>query len=353
MTGGGLFGYLSDYLLWWGLLLSIVVHTWCFFKFFPRTRHRRSALVVGNGLIFLCLIGLAGIIGETYYRYVCMETDSFGVSLPARRWFAFHTSVNSLGCRDDEWTIEKPEGTRRIAFIGDSFTYGWGIESVADRFPNLLHARFAETSPRSVEVLNVAKPGWGTGDQLIPIEDMVTRYGVDEIVLCYVPNDIEKLIPRSPDFDPIRPPEPTLIDPDRSALLDALYRRVVLPRISTVHGYHDWLAEGYANETVWHEQQRQLHRIASVCRSHGVTLRVVLLPFIRTSGAGYRPKELHDTLRDYFEANQIPVVDLLDSIDGYDPTDLVVSPFDAHPNQQAHRLFADSIWKSFYSGTER
>lgn len=29
----GLFGYISDYLLWWGLYLSLILHTWCFFSF--------------------------------------------------------------------------------------------------------------------------------------------------------------------------------------------------------------------------------------------------------------------------------------------------------------------------------
>ena len=35
MLTSGVFGYLFDYLLWWILLASLLVHTWCFLRFFP------------------------------------------------------------------------------------------------------------------------------------------------------------------------------------------------------------------------------------------------------------------------------------------------------------------------------
>ena len=196
MLAGGAFGYVSDYLIWWVLLISLLVHTWCFFKFFPRKKHRHVGLLAGNALIFLCILGVAAIIGESYLRFVHVGTDSFGMSLPARRWFALYTKLNSLGCRDVEWTVDKPKHVRRIAFVGDSFIYGWGIERLEDRFTDRVQAMFHRESPGTVEVMNVAKPGWGTRGQMAPIGDMIDRFDVDEIVLCYVLNDIEKLLPR-------------------------------------------------------------------------------------------------------------------------------------------------------------
>jgi hypothetical protein len=103
MLTSGAFGYLFDYILWWIVFFSLLVHTWCFFKFFPWKTRRKVGLGIGNGLLFLCLLGGLAIAGESYLRFVCVQTDSFGVSLPARRWFALHTKLNSLGCRDREW----------------------------------------------------------------------------------------------------------------------------------------------------------------------------------------------------------------------------------------------------------
>lgn len=357
MLTSGVFGYLADYCLWWVLFASLVVHTWCFFKFFPRKRWTKLGLLLGNALVLLCMLGVVAIGAESYLRFLSVETDSFGMSLPARRWFALHTSLNSLGCRDVEWTSEPRTSDRagfaRIAFVGDSFVYGWGIESVHDRLTERLAAKFDRQAPNQIEIMNVAKPGWDTGDQIAPVRDMIHTYGVDEIVLGYVPNDIEKLLPRTAEFDPIRPPEPGFFNIYSSCLIDYLYRRYGLPLVPTVYGYHDWLADGYADPAIWKQQQQQLGTIMGMCKDAGVKLRVVLLPFLRTSGTKYHPEGIHSLLREFFETNGVEVVDLLPIVAGQDVRELVVNALDAHPNAHAHKLFADAIWEAFYGAGNR
>lgn len=347
MLASGAFGYLFDYLIWWGLFLSLVLHTWCFFRLFAKDLSR-SRLILGNLLIFLCFVGAAAMAGETYFRFIAVATDSFGMSLPARRWFALHTTLNSLGCRDAEWTPHKPEGVRRLAFVGDSFAYGWGLENPGDRFPDLIAARLNQESVNRIEVMNVAKPGWGTGDQIQPIADMIDHYAVDEVILCHVPNDIEKLIPRNPDFDPIRPPQPEFVNLESSPLLDFLYRRVYLPRVPTVAAYHDWLAVGYENPEIWNRQRQLYLEIIDICRERNVKLRVALLPFIKVGGKNFDQGAIHRRIALVFTKEQVPVVDLISMLSEGSPVDLVVNAADAHPNEKAHRLIAHQILTAFW-----
>src|ERR1051326_4754279 len=42
--------------------------------------------------------------------------------------FAFTVTTNSLGFRDREFSPDKKSKTRIVA-LGDSFTYGWGVEA--------------------------------------------------------------------------------------------------------------------------------------------------------------------------------------------------------------------------------
>jgi len=349
MLTSGVFGYLFDYILWWIVFFSILLHTWCFFKVFPWRKRRKLGLGIGNGLVFLCLVGALGIAAESYLRFACVQTDSFGVSLPARRWLALYTKLNSLGCRDREWTQSKPKGVRRIAFVGDSFTYGWGIERPEDRFTDRIQSLFDSRAPGTVEVMNVAKPGWDTEDQLQPIKDIIEYYAVDEIVLCYVANDIEKLLPTEKGFNPTRPPEPVFFNMDSSCLLDYLYRRIYLPRVPSVRNYHDWLADGFGDEDVLRRHRQQLGAVIRTCQEHGVTLRVALLPFIHTSGDKLHPADIHAMLQRWFEENQTPVADLYPVIADLPAEDLVVNQLDAHPNEHAHMLFAEAIWRAFYT----
>ncbi len=351
MLTSGVFGYLLDYIIWWVLFISFLVHTWCFFRFFPQ-RARATKLVVGNLLVFCCLLAGVALTAESYLRFVAVETDSFGMSLPARRWFALHTRLNSLGCRDKEWSQTKPPGVHRIAFLGDSFTYGWGIENPSDRFSDLIQARFDAIKPGTIDVMNVAKSGWGTVDQIQPLLSMIETFGVDEVVLCHVPNDMEKLLPTNDDFNPIHPPTPRFVNLESSPLLDYLYRRIYLPRVPTVRGYHDWLAEGYADPDLWNQQRQNFQQMIDVCRERGVIVRVALLPFLRTQGSKFDQQKIHQKLRQFFEANQVPVMDLQTALHGVaDEDELVVNSVDSHPNELAHRLFADQLWKFWKPGS--
>lgn len=349
MLTPGAFGYPADYILIWLLFLSLVLHTWCFFRLFPWAKRGRLGLVLGNALIFLCLLGVGFLIGESYERFMAVRTDSFGVSLPARRWFALHTRLNSYDCRDREWAKEKPRGVKRIVFLGDSFTYGWGVEDVAERFTDRLQARFDARSPEAVEVMNVAKPGWGTGDQVQRLPDILERFAPDEVVLCYVLNDMEDLIPRTQGINPTRPPEPQWFNPDSSCFLDFLWRRLWLPRMPSVRGYQDWLADGYAQADVWNAQAARLTRLRDLCSERDVTFRVALLPYVREGGERFDGKKIRSQVREFLTGQGVQIIDLADSIAFVNASELVVNRGDAHPNGRAHEMFADRLWKVWYA----
>lgn len=348
MWASGYYGHLLDYLWWWIVPASLILHTWCFFRLFPKKRIRLR-LALGNLLVTACLLSLVGLAGETYLRFLSYETDSFGVTLTSRRWFALFPTLNSLSHRDVEWTRDKAPGVRRIAFVGDSFTYGWGIDDAEDRFTNVLQGRFNRQGGEKVEVMNVAWAAWDTADQLKAIALMINEYDVDEVVLCHLPNDIEKLIEVTDDFDPVRPPQSWLVNTESSFLINHLYYRVFARLDPSVGGYFDWLADGFADEDIWREHQDRLGSIIKLCRDHGVTLRVTLLPFLKTTGEKFQSKEIHRKLAAFFALNGVEIVDLLEVTEGRPPADLVVNAHDHHPNEQAHRLFADALWDAFYA----
>ena len=197
--------------------------------------------------------------------------------------------------------------------------------------------------------MNWAWADWDTRDQIKAVHQAITEYDVDEVVLCHLPNDIERRLPTTEDFDPIHPPESRWINTDSSFLLDFLYHRICARRFASVRNYFDWLADGYADPIIWHEQEERFARIIAHCYENSVRLRVALLPFIRTNGDRYDPELIHAALRRFFEVNSIPVVDLLPCVRGYRPEELEVNSHDHHPNELANRLFADAIWNEFYS----
>jgi hypothetical protein len=327
------------------------------------------------------MITFVGLVGETYIRFLVVETDAYGASLVAKRWHRIYPKLNSLYCWDHEWTEQKPPGVYRIAFVGDSFTFGWGINDRADRFTDLIQARFdrerdrqgadlipsrarqeadrgeglrinnrqSEIGDSHVEVMNVAWAAWDTPDERRAIRDMIEYYDIDEVVLCYLPNDVESLLPVVDGFDPKDPPGTWLVNLESSFLLDYLFHRVYAPRVYTGRRYGDWIWQGYHDPKLWARQRDALQSVVDLCNRRRVTLRAVLLPAIRNWGGEYDAAQVHQMLTDYFTAQAVPVADLRPAIAGLDPMDLVVNRFDPHPNESTHRLFAEAIWTAFYA----
>jgi len=345
----GAYGYLTDYLWWFVVVLSIHLHTFCFFTLCKSDRRPRLRLMAGNALVTLCLLSLVALGAETYLRFVSVSTDGYGASLTSKRWHKAYAELNSMFCRDKEWTNDKPDGVRRIAFVGDSFTYGWGINDPADMFTSILQSRFDAAAPGRVEVMNVSWPNWDTDRHIEAVRTISFDYAVDEVVLCYLPNDIITVLPIMDEVDPRTLPEQYVVNTQSSFLVDYLYLRLIPGRFSSVQNYCDWIWDGYRDPIVWAKQQGQLDELAAVCREHDVMLRVALLPFLRVWGERFDGPALHEQLLTHFHSRGIPAIDLLPAIKGINPADLVVNAVDAHPNERAHRVFADAIWDAFYA----
>jgi lysophospholipase L1-like esterase len=96
--------------------------------------------------------------------------------------------VNSLGLRDREIPYEKAAGTYRVLVLGDSQTFGVGVEA-EESYPKVAE-RLLEAAGRKVEVINAGVPGTGTAHQLDFLERDGWRYAPDAVVVGFFYNDV-------------------------------------------------------------------------------------------------------------------------------------------------------------------
>jgi lysophospholipase L1-like esterase len=86
--------------------------------------------------------------------------------------FKYTAKINSLGFRDHD-VAGKVANRRRVIVLGDSFVYGWGVES-EQSWPKVLEAELNQ-SGQSAEVLDLGAPGAGpmeyaeVGHRAIPV----------------------------------------------------------------------------------------------------------------------------------------------------------------------------------------
>lgn len=97
--------------------------------------------------------------------------------------------INSHGYRDLERTLEKPPGTWRIAVLGDSVTFGWGVR-LEDVFTQRIEKRFNQRPDRyTYEVLNFGVPAYNTAQEVADFEAHGLAYDPDVVLLIFVDND--------------------------------------------------------------------------------------------------------------------------------------------------------------------
>ena len=88
-------------------------------------------------------------------------------------------TINSAGQRDDEVTLEKPPGTFRLVFLGDSRTFGYGVP-IDQHFTRLIEGYFDK-----VESINLGVSGYGVDQELLALRRRGFQYQPD-LVLAYV-----------------------------------------------------------------------------------------------------------------------------------------------------------------------
>ncbi len=96
--------------------------------------------------------------------------------------------TNALGLRGAAAAPEAAPGTRRVLVIGDSFTFGFGVED-GESFPALLDGLLG---PR-VEVLNAGVPGWSIDHQWLFWKERGRGLAPDLVLLATCSNDVGEL----------------------------------------------------------------------------------------------------------------------------------------------------------------
>jgi len=90
--------------------------------------------------------------------------------------------INSKGLRDVERSYAKAKDKFRILCLGDSITFGWGVNA-EERFTNILEKNFA-----NVEIINMGVQGYGIDQELLFLSEEGIKYQPN-LILIYIIHD--------------------------------------------------------------------------------------------------------------------------------------------------------------------
>lgn len=250
------------------------------------------------------------------------------------RLMGVDVAINAAGLREREITRSKPDNVVRIAVIGDSVTFGWGV-AVEQTYPRqlegLLNARRPLGAGVAFEVLNFGVGNYGISDVAAMLEHKAVAYEPDLILYGAFINDAE----------------PATTIAEDSLLRHSLFAVWLWGRCDALWRQLGWRADfrTYYNELYREDGPGRplvrggLQRMAKISAERQAPLVVALLP------------ELHadaDTIflpvRNFYQQAAAEIgagfVDLHGALPAQGRERFWVSVDDAHPNAEACRLYA-------------
>jgi lysophospholipase L1-like esterase len=223
--------------------------------------------------------------------------------------------TNSAGFRDDEFAMPKPEGTYRIAVVGDSVTVGWEVAR-EHTYPQLMEAILNDAGNR-VDVMNLGVTGYNSIQEVEMLRVNGLVFVPDLAIVGYVLNDnLVKGQGSSGAFDK-----------SFSRLLDRA--KIGVRHLSRLLG-----------ESVAEEAFREL---AAIARKANIAVLVVIFPKLGPDSA-YPHHARHREITELCRRHGFDVLDLLQAFREAGFRNLRVAEHDLlHPNERGHRLAAQEI----------
>ncbi len=259
--------------------------------------------------------------------------------------------VNADSFRGPRLPRERTPGIMRIACVGDSHTFGYGV---ADDEPwPAVAARTLERELGAghVELINAGVNSYDSEQELLWLQRTVLDWRPDMVLWQYFLNDVAM---RGLQLRESQRPGwlLRLVQPGRGGLVGALRRHSQAIDMIGDRLYRQLAFDLYGSardelygdgEPAWQRVQAALRGARQACDERGVRFVMVLFPFLHRRGRLLVSHRAHRVVADFCGREGIEVLDLEPVFEDLDLARLRVHPLEYHPNARAHALAGDRV----------
>ncbi len=247
-------------------------------------------------------------------------------------------SVNALGIRED-WDLLPDDDSRlRVAFLGDSFTFGTSVES-EQSLPRQVGRLLADASPNGVVTINMGEIAAAPARELEIYEALHEILQPDVVVQVINVNDFGVHLYKLLD-NLYRLRDHRLWLGDTSYLLRYIEKQIRYWIVwNDTLGYYRGGFSAAERADSWHVFEKHVRACKDRVEADGGTYAMVLFPWLYRLDS-YQLTDMHDRVAELAGEMDVPYLDLLEVFQGRDGEALRVCPMDTHPNAEAFRLAA-------------
>jgi lysophospholipase L1-like esterase len=242
--------------------------------------------------------------------------------------------INSYGFRDYEYSPEKPANTYRIIALGDSHTFGVGV-NLTDSYPKILEQLLNEKNDsQKYEVLNFGIPGANLVEKIEFLKEKGLSFNPDLVILQWNTDDRINRTEWEKFIDNYI--EKYLIEHNLSKeILDQYSYEEIRSEAETAYIIMKFTSDSEDRLRV--ELEEEFKELEEITQEKGI--KVVILLFHTTL---FLPSSNEkQILKDISSKYKWPVVDC----DKYARIEYILDKNDSHPNQLGHKLIALEVYK--------
>ncbi len=257
--------------------------------------------------------------------------DGSSVRIPATL-----IETNSDGMRDYEYLIKKTEGIIRIAVIGDSYEFGWGVE-LEDSYPKVLEKVLNQKETKDYEVLNFGIPGYVMYEKIEFLKYKALKYEPDIIIIGLLGNDFGNNTETR-----------VLIEKYTKELKEQNLKSIVKKTDQEIGIEADRIVtkiirEKEKNLTMEKKGELIKQPLESLNGLIAQNITIILLNHVEQP----LPEEIIAKLKEY--VNKQNNWFLFDCMNDFNLNQELIIPEDGHPNSKAHEIMAETIYNNMKS----
>jgi len=237
-----------------------------------------------------------------------------------------HIKINSDGLRDYEYDINKSNNTFRIIVLGDSFSFGWGVE-LDDVYMKVLERKLNNLSKEiKYEVINLGVAGYNSKQEVELFKLKGIKYKPDLIIIGFTNND---------DYDPEIEHEISLKLKNNKSLKAKHDQSNSKQPYSAVNKLMKEHIKDVGFEANWKKTvEKAFTDLALISKSLNSSVLIFAMK--------WESKEQLEALSLFVSETENWILKTT-SIPNQGPI-LVIHKLDPHPNEKAHIIYAEEIY---------
>ena len=247
---------------------------------------------------------------------ISVYTDGYQYRVPY-----FKVETNKEGLRGREFEREKSEDTIRILAIGDSHTFGWGVNK-SDRYTTKTETHLNNSLDKNVEIINAGVSGWGIREFKNFYLERGISYKPDFVLVNIAFHDVLSIEKQR---ELRAEAEQRVLEENE----DANEREIVEKRNSLKEDYMENID---ADNTEFEDNLNKIKQAAEKNNSS-------LLLFEERTGPEWR----HKLYGQWAENNSVPLIEHPEKLSELSNNEKTLEGPDNHFNKESHKILANTL----------